>query len=198
MSGAAGRATVGVNTAEFDGALSANGIPATAQVSDADAGWTLSGGLQFQRHWAIEGGYADLGRAHTQVDTVGITNPAALLQAIADDGPVLPHGWTVQVVGRVFPTRRLHAFVRIGLLRWASNVHVDAPPIGTLNRHLSGVALAYGAGLEYRLFGPISARLALQRYELRGGAVDFTSLGLRYDFRGLKGIRGTNRPVGSP
>ena len=117
LSGAVGRATAGVNAAELDGRLNAAGIPASSQVDGVDAGWSLIGGLQLQRHWAVEGGYVDLGRARTQVKAVGIGDPAALLRTIADDGPVLPHGWTVQAVGRIFPTQRLRAFARIGLLR---------------------------------------------------------------------------------
>ena len=106
-----------------------------------------------------------------------------LLRAIVDDNPVLPHGWIVQAVGRIFPTRRLRAFARIGLLRWEHDVRA-ATPLGTLHRHLTGVDFAYGAGLEYRLSDHISLRFALQRYQLRDGPVDFTSLGLRYDFHG--------------
>jgi OOP family OmpA-OmpF porin len=184
LSGAVGRATAGVNAAELGSHLNAAGISATAQVNGTDAGWTLVGGLQLQRHWAVEGGYVDLGRARTQVNAVGISDSATLLRAIVDDSPVLPHGWIVQAVGRIFPTRRLRAFVRIGLLRWESDVGAAAPPLGALHRHLTGVDFTYGAGLEYRLLDHVSLRFALQRYQLRDGPVDFTSLGLRYDFHG--------------
>lgn len=181
---AVGRASAGVNTAELTGALDAAGLPATAQVHGADAAWTVVGGLQLQRHWALEGGYIDLGRARTTVDAVGIRDPAALLRTIADDGPILPHGWTAQAVGRISPLPRLHAFARIGLLRWESDVSVAAAPLASLQRTVSGVAFTYGAGVEYRLLERISVGVSLQRYDLRGGAVDFAALGFRYDFHG--------------
>lgn len=165
----------------IDGLLAGGFATPSIRDDEKDLGYKLYGGYQFNRYFAVEGGYFNLGKFSFDADTV----PAGTLS-----GQIKLQGVNLDAVGTLPFTARFSAFGRIGVNyaqakdRFAGSgaAHVLDP-----TRRERGANYKFGLGLEYDLTPYLSLRLEGERYRVddavgNKGDIDLASLGLVYRF----------------
>lgn len=180
-------ANAGQSRATIDNARIASGLLdagfTTTSIgdNDKDFGFKLYGGYQFNRYFAIEGGYFDLG----QFGFKAYTQPHGMLK-----GDIKLKGLNIDLLGILPITEKFSAFARIG----ADYAKVDDHFTGTgsvnvLDPSPSKRATNYkfGLGLQYNFVPSFGMRLEAERYRIddavgNKGDVDLYSLGLIYQF----------------
>jgi OOP family OmpA-OmpF porin len=168
--------------------VAVSGATSTTFVSDQrDPGVKVFAGYRFNRHLALEGGYAWLGefQATTQVaaPTTGALNAdIRVIGLFVDALAMLPIG------------ERLAAYVKLGVLgsetrtfHSTSGTVTPAPGVNT-NASSDAANLAYGLGAQYDIDGKATLRVEWQRYADVGDAntgefdIDLYSAGLLFRF----------------
>lgn len=186
-SGWYGGASVGQSRAEIDNvgiarSLLGNGFSAaTVYDQDRDIGYKLFGGYEFNRYFALEGGYFDLG----DMGFTAITTPAGTLQ-----GNIKLNGLNVDAVGTLPITEKFSALARAGLNyaqakdSFGGTGAVSLPNPGARERDLN---YKLGVGLQYDFTRSFGMRAEAERYRIddavgNKGDVDLLSLGVVYRF----------------
>jgi uncharacterized repeat protein (TIGR01451 family) len=154
-------------------------------VDDSDTAWKAYLGFTVNDYFAIEGGYADLGKVVTQY---GVSIPPAQISAILRDTfnvhPYQGDGWFAAAVFNwpVSPDR-FNAFARVGMWGWESNldVRVISGGSGSITDRESGTDMMYALGVEWQFNEQWSLTAEWERYELNEW-LDVPSIGLRYAF----------------
>src|SRR5688572_20720454 len=129
---------------------------------DKDTAWRILGGYQFNRHFAAELGYHNLGEASA---------PAGSTEATA---------WELVAVGAYPIVNQLSVYGKLGVYRG----ELEGPGAEETNTDLT-----YGVGLQYDILRNVGVRGEWQRYnKLGGGAlvetdVDVLSVGVVYRFQ---------------
>jgi OOP family OmpA-OmpF porin len=180
--------------AQSAGALGALGFAnAQTRVDKRDTGYRLFGGYRLTRHFAVELGYADLGKH--QIDsnvTVGSATPGLLTHNITVDG------FDVSVVGEVPLRGNWSAYGRVGAFTAEAKSSVMASgAIALFNadgtrREKRSTQVAYALGLNYALSPKVALRGEWSRFDgIRsfdvlgtGGKtdVDLYTVGVTYRF----------------
>lgn len=177
---------VGSSRAHFDtpGTLNAFVGPGFAVNSttgdDREVGGKLYGGYRFNRNFALEGGYFDLGR----FDYTYNTTPAGSLT-----GKLRVRGLNLDLVGIVPVTDRFSAFGRVGAAytQSRSNFSTTGAVPAAVGRNEKKTNLKLGLGLDYAFSDRLSVRGELERYRVNDavrsrGHIDMASVGLVYSF----------------
>jgi OOP family OmpA-OmpF porin len=156
---------------------------ATTSINDneRDAGFKLFGGYRFDRYFALEAGYFDLGKFGFTADTLP---PGAL------NGTIRLQGANVDAVGMLPFTDRFFAFGRFGAAyAQARDRFTGTGAVNVLEPSARRDATNYkfGAGLEYDFTEHFGSRLEAERYRVddavgNRGSVDLFSVGLLYRF----------------
>ena len=150
---------------------------------DTDTGYKLFGGYKFNRNFAVEGGYFDLGRFGFTATTV----PAGTL-----NGSIKLRGVNLDAVGILPITEKFSAFGRVGV-NYAeardSFSGTGAVTVTNPNPSKRDTNVKFGAGLQYDFTQSLGVRLEAERYRINDavgnkGDVDLVSLGLVYRFGG--------------
>jgi OmpA-OmpF porin, OOP family len=144
-------------------------------------GYKLFGGYEFDKYFAIEGGYFDLGKFGFMANTV----PAAGLT-----GKTKLNGANVDLVGTLPFTDRFAAFARVGYnYAYAKDTFAGYGAVIVQNPERSAHSGNYkfGAGLQYAITEAFAIRLEAERYRVNDavgnkGDVDLFSTGLVYRF----------------
>ena len=150
----------------------------TIDNDDADIGFKLFGGRQFNKYFAVEGGYFNLGRfgytAHTT--NAGDQTGTAKFQGMNLDG-----------VGILPITDKLAALGRLGLTyTWTKDSFGSSAGTGaTAKKNETG--LKAGLGLQYDLTRALALRTEWERYRVNDaignrGYVDLLQVGFVYRF----------------
>ncbi|MGQ0800704.1 MAG: outer membrane beta-barrel protein [Pseudomarimonas sp.] len=128
-----------------------------------DEDFTLSvfGGYQFNRHFAVEGGYIDLGEIEPEAG--GAALDADSLQLAA--------------VGFVPITEAFSLYGKAGLHRWDADTG-----LALINGEDSGTDPTYGFGAQYRFSERFALRADVSRFEMEDVDVDVAQLQARFDF----------------
>jgi OOP family OmpA-OmpF porin len=127
-----------------------------------DTAWRVLGGYQFNRNFAAELGYHDLGKAS------------------AAGGDTKGNAWELVGLGALPLVDRLSAYGKLGVYRG----ELKAAAAKETNSDLT-----YGAGLQYDLTKAVGVRAEWQRYNNMGGGslaktdVDVLSAGVIYRFQ---------------
>jgi OmpA-OmpF porin, OOP family len=176
---------VGVSKSHFDEARIAGAIAPGFGITginddDRDIGWKLYMGYQFNRNFAAEFGYFDLGKFGFTATTV----PAGTLS-----GNLKPRGANLDIIGMLPLTDRFSAFARAGIIyaqtksefNGTGAVFFPTPSRGGD----SDVSYKYGLGLEYALTPALAFRAEAERYRVpdtltRKDNVDLFSIGIVY------------------
>ena len=175
---------IGQSRAKIDDERIIPQLPGTASISDddSDTAFKLFGGYQFNKNFAVEGGYFNLGQFGYTATTV----PAGSLT-----GNIKLQGLNLDAVG-MFPLGdKFSVFGRLGL-QYAeakdnfSSTGIVATPTNP-NPSKSAANYKYGAGLQYDFNESLGMRLEGERYRIddaigNEGDVDVYSLGLIYRF----------------
>ncbi len=182
----AGQSRAKIDDARITSGLLAGGFTTTSIANDErDTGYKLFTGYQFNKYFALEGGYFDLGKFGFTANT----NPAGSLR-----GEIKLRGLNLDLVGTLPLTDNLSAFGRVGAayaeakdtFRGSGLVIVRNPNPSTKQTNVK-----YGGGLQYAFNDAWSMRLEAERYRVNDavgnkGDVDLYSAGLVYRFGGAK------------
>jgi OOP family OmpA-OmpF porin len=182
-----GGANIGQSQATIDDAritrgLLANGLTAGG-INDInrDLGFKIFGGYQYNKHFAVEGGYFDLG----QFGFTTSTTPVGTLS-----GEIKLKGINLDAVGILPITEKFSVFGRIGVTHTQANdTFVGTGAVNVLNPTPSSrdTNLKVGLGLQYALTDALTLRTEIERYRIddavgNKGDVDLVSVGLVYRF----------------
>lgn len=177
-----GRSRATTDEARITGKLLGRGI-ATNSITDddGDSGHTLFGGYRFNRNFALEGGYFDLGK----IGLTGTTVPAGTLT-----GNIKHKGLNLDAVGILPVTGKLYAFGRVGLnFAEARDSFAGTGAVNLLdpNPGKRDTNYKFGLGLQYNFTPSLGMRLEAERYrtnEAIGSKGDIGSLwfGMVYRF----------------
>ena len=186
-SGWYGGANIGQSRATIDDAKITSGrlgsgVATTSIVDeDRDRGYKIFGGYQFNKNFALEGGYFDLGKFGFAATTV----PAGTLS-----GNIRLRGLNLDAVGTLPITEKFSVFGRIGAnYAEARDSFAGTGAVGVLNpsptQRETNVKL--GLGLQYALSESLAVRAEMERYRINDavgnkGDIDLVSVGLVYRF----------------
>ena len=184
-----GGANVGQSRAKIDDAritssLLGSGFGVSSINDDGrDLGYKLFGGYQFNRNFALEAGYFDLGSFGYRATTL----PAASV-----NGSIRLRGLDLDVVGTLPITEKFSAFGRVGLAHAQARdsfSSTGAVQLQNTNPSKSETNYKFGVGLQYAFTEALAMRLEAERYRINDavgnkGDVDLFSIGLIYRFGG--------------
>ncbi len=154
---------------------------ASSSVDQKDTAYKLFGGYQFNRNFAIEGGYFNLG--HNSFNAV--TSPAGTLA-----GDTKVQGLNLDLVGTLPLTERLSALARVGAQHaWSKSSHSGsgaAAGVASSGKRDDG-GYKVGLGLQYEFNPSMWVRGELERYRLKDAVgqhanVDLVSVSLVFPF----------------
>jgi OOP family OmpA-OmpF porin len=179
---------IGQSRAKIDDENIVPYLPGTVSISDDDKGnaFKLFGGYQFNKNFAVEGGYFNLGQFGYTATTV----PAGTL-----NGNIKLQGFNIDAVGMLPLADKFSVFGRLGL-QYAqakdnfSSSGVVATPTDP-NPSKSAANYKYGAGLQYDFNESLGMRLEAERYRVNDaigndGDINMYSVGLVYRFNEKK------------
>lgn len=148
---------------------------------DRDTGYKLFGGYQFNRHFALEAGYFNLGEFSFNATTL----PLGTL-----DGKMKLEGLNFDLVGFMPLSEKLSAFGRVGVnyaetkdtFSGTGAVNVLSP-----NAEKREANPKVGLGLQYAFTESLAMRVEAERYRINDavgnkGDIDLLSVGLVYRF----------------
>jgi OOP family OmpA-OmpF porin len=188
-SGWYGGVSIGRSTAEIDqqritSSLSDAGFVVTSfSENESDTGYKFFGGYRINRHFALEGGYFDLG----EFGYTASTTPEGTLS-----GDIGLSGLNFDVVGILPFTRNFSLLGRIGAVYAEAEDSFGGTGSAVMlnsSRSESDTNYKYGLGLQYDFTESFGMRTELERYRIddalnNKGDVDLLSLGIVYRFGG--------------
>jgi OOP family OmpA-OmpF porin len=183
-----GGANIGQSRAHIDdnritqNLLGAGATATSINNDDQETAYKIFGGYQFNRYFALESGYFNLGNFGFKATTV----PSGTLQG----GMKLQGIDIIDAVG-IYPfTKKLSAFGRIGVnYAEAKDSFSGTGAVTVLDAHPNGWDTNYkaGFGLQYAFTSSFGIRTEFERYRINDvvghrGDVDLLSVGLVYRF----------------
>jgi OOP family OmpA-OmpF porin len=191
IGGNVGQSQAKIDDERIIGGLTAGGFATTSiNDDDRDLGFKVFGGYQFNKYFALESGYFDLGK-------FGFT--ATTAPAGAFNGNIKIKGVNFDTVALLPFTDRFSAFGRIGVnyaeakdtFSGTGSVHVLNP---TRTRRAANYKI--GLGLEYDITESLGLRAEVERYRIDDGVynlgdIDLASAGLVYRF----GVKKASQPL---
>lgn len=148
---------------------------------DKDTAWKVFGGYQFNRHFAVEVGYADLG----EVGASGVVS------GVSVSGNIEATAFELMAVGSIPVRDRLSVYGKVGLYR-AETERSLSGTLGTIsvtdNDKETNTDLTFAFGVKFDITRNLGVRAEWQRYLDVGGGdigeddIDVLSVGLVYRF----------------
>ncbi len=177
-----GQSRAKIDEERITASLLASGLTTTSMSRDeSDTGFKLFGGYQFNRNFALEAGYFNLGKFGFTSTTV----PAGTL-----NGRIKLQGVNLDLVGTLPLTERLSAIARVGA-QYAStrDTFSGSGAVNVLNPNPSARSVNYkaGAGLQYEFSRSLLVRAEAERYRINDavgnrGDINLYSLSLVFPF----------------
>jgi OOP family OmpA-OmpF porin len=177
--------------------LTAQGeVVTTIDDEDRDAGFKLFGGRRFNRNFALEGGYFNLGKfGFTATTTTGSL-----------DGTIKLQGLNLDAVGILPFTEKLSGLGRIGLTyTQARDTFTSTGTVVVTDPNPKNNEANYklGLGLQYDFTPNLGLRGEWERYRINDavgnqGDVDMLLVGLVYTFGGGKPVARAAAPAPAP
>lgn len=130
---------------------------------DEDTAFSVFGGYQFHRNFALEAGYTDFGSLEPDVAGTDLELSSASLTAVG----ILPF------------TERFSGYAKAGFQRWELD---GAIPGLTGTAKDDGTDPVYGVGLQYRFNDLVALRGEYTRSEVEDLDVDAAQVQVRFDF----------------
>ena len=163
----AGASAFGANAAEDKGFYAGAGVGQSfvdeRGYDDEDTAFSVFGGYQFNRYFALEGAYTDFGKVE----------PEALGSDLEADAA------SITAVGIVPITDKFSAYAKAGFSRW--NLDTELPAV-TGTQDDSGTDPTYGLGVQYNITDAVSLRGEYNRFEVEDIDLDVAHLQVRYSF----------------
>jgi len=149
-------------------------------------GYRLSGGYQFDEHWGLEAGYADLGKASDTVCIFCRTTTLSFLETTQ----VKAHGWTVDGTGTLPMGEAWSLTGRLGMIDGHVETQVANFSSVSFSATTSSWRWTLGGSLNWALAEDWMLRLSFDQYRRLGETnstgqfnVNLTTLGVVYRFR---------------
>ena len=188
-SGRNGGINIGQSAAKIDHDRIRSGLLeggfATTSVSDDDrgTGYKLYGGYQFNKYFALETGYFDLGK----FEFTATTAPAGTLR-----GNIKVRGLNFDAVGMFPINEKFSVFGRVELTYAEAKDSFSGTGLVTAqnsNPSESDTNYKLGLGLQYHFTKSLGMRAELERYRINDavgnkGDIDLVSIGVVYRFGG--------------
>ncbi len=177
-----GQSRAKIDEARITASLLGSGLTTTSMARDeSDTAFKLFGGYQFNRNFALEAGYFNLGKFGFTSTTV----PTGTL-----DGRIKLQGVNLDLVGTLPLTERLSAIGRVGAqYARASDTFRGSGAVQVLNPNPSAKGTRYkaGVGLQYELSPSLLVRAEAERYRINDavgnrGDVNLYSVSLVFPF----------------
>jgi OOP family OmpA-OmpF porin len=164
-----------------DGLLGEGFTTTSISNDDRHLGFKVFGGYEFNRYFALEGGYFDLGRFGFTADTL----PAGTLR-----GDIKIKGVNLDAVGMVPLSEKFSLFARAGLnYSEAKDSFAGTGLVAVINPepHKRDANYKFGFGAEYDFTRTVGMRIEAERYRIddavgNKGDVDLYSAGLVFRF----------------
>lgn len=158
----------------------------SVQKNESATGFKLQAGYQFNKNFALEGGYVNLGKANA---TRNVTAPASGSLR----GEVSADGWNMMAVGFVPATEKLSLLGKLGGILSTTKGEYSTTGavtiVGATSSSKSELNPAYGLGLQYAVSEKLALRAELDSFiDLRAAdngnkrSVDLYSVGLYMKF----------------
>lgn len=153
-------------------------------VNHTGTGYRLSGGYQFDDHWGLEAGYADLGHAS---DTICI-ECGTVIVSFLETIQVKTHGWVLDGTGTLPINEAWSLTGRLGMI----DAHVEPRVTGFGSGNFSATRWRWtlGGSLNWALTGNWGLRLNFDHFRRLGDSnatgqfsVNLFTLGVVYRFR---------------
>jgi len=183
----AGQSRAKIDDPRISAQLLNSGLATSSIVNDErDPAYKLFGGYQYNRMFALEAGYFDLGQFGYTATTVPTGTQV---------GKIKLKGVNLDLVGFLPLTEQFSAFGRVGVnyAQAKDNFTATGAVAAPTNANPSKSAANYkaGMGLQYDFTDAVGMRLEAERYRIndavgRNGDVNMYSLGLVYRFREKK------------
>lgn len=179
VGGSVGRSKATIDNQKITDSLVNSGFTTTSiHDDDHDTGYKVFGGYQFNRYFALEGGYFNLGR----MGFTAYTLPGGTL-----DGSLKTHGLNLDLVGILPITPKFSAFARAGVTRartsdsFSGTGAVGVPTPEPADKRAWNAKA--GVGLQYQINETFGLRAELERYRITDainvrGDIDLLSAGL--------------------
>jgi OOP family OmpA-OmpF porin len=155
-----GQSRAKIDDSKLTGNLLGAGFTTTSITDDnRDTGYKLFGGYKFNKNFAVEGGYFDLGK-------VGFTATTAAPAAGTLSGTIRLKGLNLDAVGILPVTGKFSAFGRLGMnYAQARDSFSGTGFVAVLNPNPSKSDLNYkfGAGLQYDFTESLGMRFEAER-----------------------------------
>ena len=178
-----GQSKAKIDDAKITSTLLGGGLNTTSITDDnRDTGYKLFGGYKFNRNFALEGGYFDLGKFKFSATTA----PAGTL-----NGEIKLRGLNLDAVGILPITPKFSAFGRIGLQYARSEDSFSGTSAANSSASKSAANYKAGVGVQYDFTPSLGMRGEWERYRIddavgNSGDIDLLSVGLVYLFGGDK------------
>lgn len=160
--GAVGYARMGVERGALDGQAIAAGLPPSSSVDKSGVGFKLGVGYQFNRNFAVEGGYDDLRSFHYR-------NPGTADTGIKYTARI----WNVFGVGTLPLDDGLLVFGKIGIAD--NRLKADTVETAAYQNKESHVRAAFGVGGEYDLTDNFGLRVEYEYFGKAGSDANFAA-----------------------
>ena len=179
-----GRSSGGVSSGQIDGVLNKQGITSSTATGSHDTSYNLNLGYQFNRNFALEGGYNDFGKLKVNSTVTAPANDTA-------SGNWSATGWSAVGVGILPLDRNFSVYGKAGVvfadtkLSLSSDTGANAISGGS-RRSTNGT---YGLGVSYDFGNRVVGKLEWNRYQGLGdsnttGSADLNTYmaGVAYKF----------------
>lgn len=173
---------IGMSTANVDEEKITQNLTTNYSYTDdeRDLGYKLFGGYQFNKYFALEGGYFNLGKFDYSLSTG--TGTA--------EGNIKIMGVNLDAVGTLPITEKFSVFGRVGAAYARAKDSFGTTgsiSITDTNPKKSDLNYKFGGGLQYAITDAVGIRLEAERYRIddavgNRGDVDLFSVGLTYRF----------------
>ena len=184
IGGNAGGTAATIDDARIASSLLSSGLTTTSiSDRDRDSGYRLYAGYQFNRYWALEGGYFDLGKFGYTANTV----PLGSLT-----GDIRLKGLNLDLVGTLPLSDRFSLLGRVGANYADANdtfTSTGAVRVTNPNPTKRDTNYKFGLGVQYAFNDALALRVEAERYRINdavgnNGHVDMATIGLVYSFGG--------------
>lgn len=179
-----GRSKVSDWAAEDFGAQLAAVEPSVDVGAEAwSTGFKAYGGYQFNKHFALEGGFADFNEATVSVSYLVPPSPGVTRTTAENDA------WMLAAMGTLPVTENLSVFAKLGASQWSSNQRVSSTNVNAVPPQLiktagypqtdtrsRGTDAYYGLGVSYALLDFLALRAEWERFEMDAPNIDHIDL----------------------
>ncbi len=148
----------------------------TIRVDDkTDTGYKLFGGAEVMPNFAVEAGYADLGKLKATGIAFGVSVPVT----------VKAHGYFVDAVGLLPVSQGVTLFAKLGVLSGKTKVSASAAGFSA-SQSETDTNLKLGFGANYELSKSVLIRAEWERYRFGSGSdksdADLVTVGASFKF----------------